>query len=141
MVAMKSKHITATAAAFSMLAFPAFAEMLHYKADLSAKTEVPPNDSGATGSADVMLDTDAKTVSWTVTYQDLTGDATVAHIHGPASETENAPPMVTLDPIDQGTGDITDEQVEAVKDGKTYVNVHTEMHPDGEIRGQLMKAE
>ena len=140
MVAANSRHIAAMAAAFAMLAFPAVAEMVHYKADLSAQTEVPPNDSTATGSADVSIDTDAKTVSWTVTYDGLTGDATAAHIHGPASETENAAPMIVLDPIDKGTAEITDEQMSDVKAGKTYVNVHTEMHPDGEIRGQLMEA-
>ena len=32
----------------------------------------------------VMRDTEKKTVAWTTTYRELTGDATAAHFHGPA---------------------------------------------------------
>ncbi len=137
----KMKHMSIIAAACAMLALPAAAETMQFTADLQASSEVPPNDSGATGTADVTIDTDAKTVSWTLSYDGLTGDATAAHIHGPAAEDENAPPMVPLDPIMDGSGDITDDQIGTIQDGKAYVNVHTAAHPDGEIRGQLMKAE
>ena len=112
-----------------------------YKADLNAASEVPPNDSAAKGTAEVIIDSEAKTVSWTVTYDGLTGEASAAHIHGPASETENAAPIVVLDPIMEGSGEVTDEQISDIEAGKTYINVHTEKYPDGEIRGQVMKAE
>ena len=45
------------------------------------------------------------------------------------------------DAIMEGSGDITAEQIAELEDGKYYVNVHTEEYPDGEIRGQLAKAE
>lgn len=141
MSAAKMKQITVMAAACALLAFPVGAETVKYMADMNASSEVPPNDSTATGTADVTIDTDAKTVSWKVNYDNLTGDALAAHIHGPASDSENAPPMVTLDPIMDGSGAITDEQITAIQDGKAYVNVHTDKNPDGEIRGQLMKGE
>lgn len=142
---MRMSNIKFTAVAVATctaLALPAFAETLHYTADLTAKTEVPPTDSTATGTADVMVDTDANTVTWTVNVQDLTGEPTAAHIHGPASETENAPPVVDMsEAIMEGSGDITAEQLAELEDGKYYVNIHTEKFPDGEIRGQLMKAQ
>lgn len=141
MTLARSKQITAMATGLAMLALPAFAETMQFTADLNAASEVPPNDSAATGTAEVTIDSEAMTVSWTVTHDGLTGDASAAHIHGPASETENAPPIVTLDPIEEGSAEITEEQISEVEAGRTYVNVHTEQYPDGEIRGQLMKAE
>ena len=33
---------------------------------------------------------------------------------------------------------LTDEQIDAVKRGDYYVNIHTETYPDGEIRAQLL---
>lgn len=32
---------------------------------------------------------------------------------------------------------MTDEQVEWFEDGLLYINVHSEMNPGGEIRGQI----
>lgn len=135
------KQITVVAAACALLACPVAAETLHFSADMNAASEVPPTDSQASGTADFMIDTDANTVTWKLTYDGLSGDAIAAHIHGPAGDTENAPPMVTLDPIKDGKGDITADQITAIQDGKAYVNVHTDKNPDGEIRGQLVRAE
>ena len=36
-----------------------------------------------------------------------------------------------------GGGTLTPEQVEGMLDGLTYVNVHSDLHPPGEIRGQI----
>ncbi|WP_187433093.1 CHRD domain-containing protein [Natronococcus pandeyae] len=38
-------------------------------------------------------------------------------------------------------GETIDALVEEITDGNAYVNVHTEEHPDGEIRGQLVSVE
>ena len=141
MSAAKLKQITAVASACAVLAFPAFAETMMFKADMTGAAEVPPTESAATGTAEVTVDTDAKTIMWTLTTENLSGDPTAAHIHGPASETENAPPIIPFDEIMEGNASVTDEQIKDIQDGKTYVNVHTEKFPDGEIRGQLMKAE
>ncbi len=136
------RQSTAAIAACAMFALPALAEEMKYTADLSGASEVPANESAATGSADVTVDTEAKTVSWTVSVQDLTGEPTAAHIHGPAGEDENAPPVIDMsDSIMEGSADITDEQIGELQDGQYYVNVHTEEYPDGEIRGQLAAAE
>lgn len=136
------KYTALATVACAALALPASAEMIKYSADLTAGAEVPPNDSTATGTADVTVDLDAKTVAWTVSYEGLTGDATAAHIHGPASEGENAGPVINMsDAVMDGEAAITADQISALEDGKYYVNIHTEQNPNGEIRGQLSKVE
>ena len=39
-----------------------------------------------------------------------------------------------------GQAILTPEQAEQFTAGRWYVNVHTQAHPDGEIRGQVQKA-
>ena len=122
-----------------LLAAPAAeAEVLKFKTDLKGAAEVPATDSAATGSAEVTVDTDTKKISWTVKVDGLSGEATAAHFHGPASATEIAPPVIDMSSaIMEGNGDITDAQWAELQAGKYYVNVHTAKFPDGEIRGQL----
>ncbi len=122
---------------------PAFAKEISYTADLTAASEVPPNDSKGTGAVEAIYDTKSKTFSWTITYSDLTGPATAAHFHGPAAPRENAPPVVPLSgdlgsPI-KGKSTLTDTQAADLEAGHWYFNIHTAAHPTGEIRGQLMK--
>src|SRR3954451_10136418 len=74
-------------AASVALADPAFADK--YKAALSGKSEVPPNPSAATGTADIDYDPASKKLSWKLTYSGLSGPATAAHFHGPAEDGKN----------------------------------------------------
>jgi len=50
---------------------PAFAEKM--KATLDGKSEVPPNTSAATGSADIDYDAASKKLTWKLTYSGLSG--------------------------------------------------------------------
>ena len=138
-------------AAATAFAAPAFAEQKSYMADLTGAAQVPPVDTQATGKADVTVDTDAMTISWNVTYEGLSGDPVAGHFHGPASATETAPPVIDLSVDAQETADeaipqdimtgsspITAEQMADLDAGNYYINIHTEAHPDGEIRGQVM---
>ena len=139
------KMITSTltlAAAFTavLAAAPVSAEMLAFKADLKGASEVPPTDSPATGTAQVDVDTATKEVKWTVQYSGMTGDATAAHIHGPAEPGENAGPAVDMSgKIESGSATLTDAQIADLQAGKMYINIHSAKFPDGEIRGQIMK--
>jgi hypothetical protein len=56
-----------------------------YKALLSGASEEPPNLSPGTGSATVVLDTDAHTLFVQAKFSDLQGITTAAHIHGPTA--------------------------------------------------------
>lgn len=140
---MRSALIGAAACAAVFTAMPAFAEMMSYKADLKATSEVPPNDSKGSGTLDATYDTTSKKLTWTLTDSGLSGPATAAHFHGPAEVGKNAPPAVTItspatSPI-KGEATLTDAQASDLQAGRWYVNVHTEANKGGEIRGQVMK--
>lgn len=138
-----TKTMFAALAFAASIAFagPAFADK--YKAAMDAKSEVPPNASAATGTADIDYDPATKKLSWKVTYSGLTGPATAAHFHGPAEAGKNAGVAVAIpnagkSPV-EGSATLTDAQAADLAAGKYYVNVHTQANPGGEIRGQVTK--
>src|SRR5260370_31203395 len=79
---MRSYLALAALAVFA--ASPAFAEMTHYKANLTGAAETPPNDSKGTGKVDATYDSGANMLKWTIDYSGLTGPASAAHFHRPA---------------------------------------------------------
>ncbi len=119
-------------------AAPSMATSFH--ASLSGAQEVPPVMGAAKGSADFKLDSKTKTLTWTVTYSGLTGDAVAAHIHGPAAMGANAgvevPLTVSASPM-TGSAVLTDAQISDLSSGKTYINIHTAANKAGELRGQI----
>jgi hypothetical protein len=130
-------------AAFLAVISIASAETVKLKASLKAADEVPVNDSKGTGSLDATYDTSSKQLTYTATYTGLTGNATMAHFHGPADPGKNAPIVVPVQgsvasPI-KGTATLTDGQAADLMAGKLYFNVHTEANKGGEIRGQVTK--
>jgi len=139
-------RLTVCAAALAVsacLAAPAaFAETVALKAELSGKNEVPPHDGPATGMAEATLDTETRLFTWTVTYSNLSGAPIGAHIHGPVQAGNNAGIMIpfekTESPI-EGSMTLTEQQARDILAGLTYVNVHTQQHPGGELRGQLTR--
>jgi len=115
-----------------------------YKAELWAANEVPPVSGPGKGTGVFTLDPATKLLSWTVSFSDLSGPATAAHIHGPAAVGANAAVVVPFDNVPKATsGEIkgskvlTDAQIADLDAGKYYVNVHTDANKGGEIRGQL----
>jgi CHRD domain len=140
---MSNKTMLATLALGAAVAFagPAFADKM--KATLDGKSEVPPNTSAATGTADIDYDPASKKLSWKVTYSGLSGPATAAHFHGPAEAGKNSGVAVPIpnagsSPV-EGSATLTDAQAADLAAGKYYVNVHTAANPGGEIRGQVTK--
>ncbi len=123
-------------------------------AELSGKEEVPPNESPSSGFAWLKITKDEIKFEVNVTDMDKVN---AAHIHL-AEAGKNGPVVLTLfmgGPTEQVNGtigeanvtasnlegpmkgkDVTD-LVTAMKNGTTYVNVHTTDFPNGEIRGQL----
>ena len=140
---MSNKTMLATLALGATIAFagPAFADKM--KATLDGKSEVPPNASAATGTADIDYDPASKKLSWKVTYSGLSGPATAAHFHGPAEAGKNSAVAVPIpnagsSPV-EGSATLTDAQAADLTAGKYYVNIHTAANPGGEIRGQVSK--
>jgi hypothetical protein len=140
---MRLGSIAAATALLLAVAGGAGAATLHFSAALKGSDEVPANDTHGKGRVSATLDTASKAFHYTVTFSELTGPATMAHFHGPASAGENAPPIITMktltSPI-KGTETLSDAQIADLRAGKWYFNVHTAGHPSGEIRGQLPAA-
>jgi hypothetical protein len=120
----------------------ASAATVTYNARLSGRNEVPKTDSKGTGRLHATFDTQTKAFNYTLTFEGLTGPATAAHIHGPATRAQTAgvtAPLGDKNPTSPITGSVTltDDQVKFLRSDKLYVNVHTAANPGGEIRGQI----
>ncbi|MGH9905029.1 MAG: CHRD domain-containing protein, partial [Pyrinomonadaceae bacterium] len=89
--------------------------------------------------ATLLLSPDETTATLSLNFSGLTSPQTDAHIHGPAGPGVTAPPVVQL-PLGQISDfqiSLTATQVQDLKSGLHYINVHSGMFPGGEIRGQF----
>lgn len=150
--------------AISLISANAVAATLHFKADLKPTNEVPPVQGHATGIVTAAYDEGTHTLSWKGNYSGLTGPATAAHFHGPAGPGANAGVMLwisknfgqcdrggcksvpnastpALSSPFEGSSRLTDRDAAALRDGRFYVNIHTDAHPAGELRGQVLPAD
>ena len=135
----------------------AYATVAGFSLQLSGSEEVPPVDTEAKGSAELTAP-HFDNIGYSVNVSNII-KVTAAHIHS-GKTGENGPIVVTLFKSDSPSsepmngiltsGNITNADLEgpmagktlidlnkAMELGETYVNVHTEAHPDGEIRGQI----
>ena len=135
--------VAALALTLCWAASPALAEVVTFKdVTLNASSEVPPNDSAGTGTVKVTYDTATKKLSWEGTFSGLTGAPTAGHFHGPADPGKNAGVVIPIMPKEspfKGSADLTDAQATDLLAGKWYVNIHTDAHKGGELRGQVVK--
>jgi aldose sugar dehydrogenase len=112
---------------------------LLFVANLTGSQETPPNNSTAVGRASLLLSPDEKTARVSLTFSGLSSGQTDAHIHGPATLGVSAPPVFPL-PLGQISDFpimLTPSQVQDLKNGLFYINVHSSNFPTGEIRGQF----
>ncbi|HVB47580.1 MAG TPA: CHRD domain-containing protein [Burkholderiales bacterium] len=106
---------------------------------LSGAQEVPPVVTSASGSATITVAAD-HAVSGGVTTSGIRGIA--AHIHQGAPG-KNGPVIIPLTMTSENTWKVpagamlSDAQYAAYRAGNLYVNVHSEAHRGGEIRGQV----
>jgi len=108
------------------------------KVSLSGSEEVPPLSVPGSGSGSFRVAEDG-TISGSVSTKDVEG--TMAHIHRGAKGA-NGPVIVPLDKKDHtytvpAGRKLTPEQLNDLKAGNLYVNVHTNRNKGGEVRGQL----
>jgi hypothetical protein len=143
---------------------PAFAGTQMYNGQLSGDQEVPPvQNTNASGTADFRIplsaiSTPRAAIDYTVNVMGIQ-NVTAAHIHA-GQMGQNGDIVVTLCKAEtctsdeggtlslMGTFDSTDlegsmagQRIETLAtemtNGATYVNVHTQQNPNGEIRGQI----
>lgn len=111
------------------------------RATLSGAAEVPANASAGTGDLEASLDKSNNVLRWKLVYSGLSGPVTMAHFHGPALPGANAGVVVPLPSTTspaEGMATLTAPQAAELLAGRWYINVHTAMHPGGEIRGQVL---
>jgi hypothetical protein len=158
MHAARLAHFFALALLFSAVS----AEEEGFTADLSGAEQVPPVTSAATGQAVFRVSQDALSIDFDLSVSNIE-DVTMAHIHlAPAGQNgpvvawlyPSGPPPEPIPGRSDGrlaAGTITEdgllgplqgqplaELIEAFLRGEAYVNVHTQSHPPGEIRGQIL---
>jgi hypothetical protein len=127
-------------AAAVALAKPTMSPM-GFKANLDTRQEVP-QESGASiragGSFSATLS--GTKLTWKLTFKNLTGAATAAHIHSGAKHKAGPVIVALCGPCKSpasGTARVTAAVAKMLDSGNTYVNVHTVKNAGGEIRGQV----
>jgi len=125
-----------------------FAQEEKFTAQLSGKQEVPPTNSKATGIAEFTVI--GQSIKFTVNASNIEG-VTAAHIHV-GKPGKNGFIIATLfknnSPTNKvsETGSITSDTgafeyvtdlTTPMSDGETYIDIHTQQNPGGEIRGQI----
>jgi plastocyanin len=112
-------------------------------ATLNAAQEVPrPKGALAKATGHLSVTLTGLTLRWKLTFSHLSSKATGAHIHlGPRGKA--GPVLVAFcGPCTSprsGSAKLTSAQATAIKNGRTYANVHTTKNADGEIRGQIVR--
>ena len=111
------------------------------RAALNTGQETPKPRGTKIGASGLFTATlDGTTLKWRLTWKQLTGPATAAHIHM-ARRGKPGPVIVPLcGPCTTpatGTATLTTAQIASLRRAGLYVNVHTARNAGGEIRGQL----
>jgi hypothetical protein len=94
-----------------------------------------------TGIGAITFDTVSKVLTWNVSYQNLSGPCTAAEFHGPAAAAVDADITVAMTCASPLVGSVqldTTQQVQLLS-GQWYINIHTDAHLNGEIRGQVVQ--
>ncbi len=133
------RRATTIAAAVLLAAGVGLAGAATVHVRLKGSQEVPAVKTVARGYGVISIAADG-TVSGKVRTRGIKG--TMAHIHEAAAG-EDGPPIIALAAGPHGTwvvpagSKLTPDQYKAFQAGDLYVNVHSQAHPGGEIRGQL----
>lgn len=114
---------------------------------LNSQQEVPTNASTATGFGRVNLNSTETQIIATLEFSGLGSNQTAAHIHGASLPGVNSGVLFNFGATNQTSGsfvdlffNVTPTQVQQLKQGLFYFNVHTTVFPGGEIRGQIKHA-
>lgn len=145
-IAARSSLAALASATLLGLASVATAAPVSFSVPLTGAQQVPAVQTAGGGMADLSYDSATRNITWSIQYHDLSGPITMAHFHGPAETGKNAGVQVWLtkrgddaavpNPI-TGHATLTPEQAKEFSAGQWYVNLHTQKHPGGEIRGQV----
>ncbi len=114
------------------------------RADLSSDNEVPPSGTGASGTAEVILNQGRGRVCVEIDADNLAGDVVAGHIHTGVAGV-NGGVVVNLGvnsaDFESCIDGVDPALIQDIRNNPEayYINVHTTAVPSGEIRGQLSK--
>jgi hypothetical protein len=107
--------------------------------------EIPATSSTASATLSGIYDADNNLLQYTINWTGLSGGATGANFHGPASTTASAEVLfgitISTNGINgsaTGTVTLTDSAETALLNSNVYYDVHTALYSHGEIRGQVI---
>ena len=121
------------------------AHLAAFSTQMTGMNQVPPVATVATGRVDAVLDKNTRLFRWKMSYRGLNSPVTAAHFHGPAAI--GSPARIALPfkaPVKspyEGQATLTEAQAQDLLRGHWYANIHSEAHPGGEIRGQMILRE
>jgi len=135
-----------TAIAIAALIAPANAEIITISnLPIEGSQITTPIPDAGTGVATVTIDTETLFITIEGSYSNMLGTVLAAHLHGPAAIGVDSPLIITRIDNTGGTDgtlslsrSLTQRHIDFMLDSLTYINVHTDAHTDGEIRGQIV---
>ena len=160
---MTFNHVLRSLAFAAVAALPlqAGAAIVTHSFNLNGVQEVPPNGTPAAGSAEVTIDDLLGTITFFAAVFNLDGAPVAAHLH-PGGVGVVAPPVYDLGAVADAGGPVTIGTFEvdssfalagvakpidlglaaAINSSPFlfYMNIHTDVFPGGEVRGQLAVA-
>lgn len=119
---------------------PELAPAVALNAVLTGREVVPAvYDTRATGAATLSLNGERTLLTYTLEH--TIESPTAAHIHiGLAGDSGEELLTLPMTPgVLTGTVEVTRDQARALEEGNAYVDVHSEAHPNGEIRAQVVR--
>ena len=143
------KKLLALALLGSVLAVGSLpAHAITFTATLTGTQEVPPNASIGIGSVTLDLNEATNMIHVDLSFTSLMSPTTAAHLHCCGGPGVNSPVGVGFTGFPVGvqagvfSGDfaVSDAVEAGILAGLTYVNVHTQQLPGGEIRADLVQA-
>jgi len=112
---------------------------------MSGAEEVPPVATPATGLGNLSVNTATGAISGTVSFSGLSSPATAGHIHLGAAGLNGAViiPLIGGVGVTAGTmilpgAVLLPDQLAALTSNGLYINIHTSINLNGEIRGQIL---
>lgn len=111
----------------------------------SGSQEVPAVTTSGSATLNGSYNANTNSLTYTINWSGLSGAAAAAHFHGPALTGFNADVLIGLNIATNGVSGtasgtviIPDSTENHLLGGRVYYNIHTALHPAGEIRGQIV---
>ncbi len=113
---------------------------VNFHTNMTGGQEVPSVSTTASGTGSLVLMNDG--LHYDITVRNMSGSITSAHFHQ-ALAGQTGPVVSTITFNGKRAiglwSNLTNDERSTLFDGGFYVNVHSSVHPDGEIRGQLLR--